>query len=72
MADPRIVHAGVWAVAFVGQVAQVVFSKNRLELGVEYFSIAGAVTFEKSVMVFQWRDTCQFLALALTVWHRLR
>ena len=58
----------VWALAFgAGAVAQVLFSKNRLKLGVEYFGFAGAAIFEETVLVFQRRDTCRFLALAVDI-----
>ena len=33
-ADLYVIHVGVWALAFVRQVAQVLPSKDRLELGV--------------------------------------
>ena len=42
-------------------------SVKRLELGVEYFGFAVAVTFEETILVFQWRDTYRFLALAFDV-----
>ena len=52
-ADLYIVHVVVWALAFgAGAVAQVLFSKNRLKLGVEYFGFAGAAIFKRPSWFF--------------------